>query len=231
MLVFLISYVCSVLFSFLYHLTNTNSLNLNYLVRRSKCDHCGRKLGWFELVPIFSFFILKGKSHCCNQKLKRHYIFGECFAFLIIPLIINFDTNVHFSLFITTYLFLLTMALYDLQTLTINIVMIILYTIVCAKITMIYFSTFIFFTLIFHLYYFLFPRQIGYGDILLLSILSCFFPYRFYLIFLLYTLLIAIIVSSILLIMKQQTYIPFVPFMFIGFIMTNYLYQNTLLYI
>ncbi|PTK54457.1 prepilin peptidase [Staphylococcus haemolyticus] len=174
MLVLLISYVCSVLFSFLYHLTNTNSLNLNYLVRRSKCDHCGRKLGWFELIPIFSFFILKGKSHCCSRKLKRHYIFGECLAFLIIPLIINFDTNVHFSLFITTYLFLLTMALYDLQTLTINIVMIILYTIVCAKITIIYFSTFIFFTLIFHLYYFLFPRQIGYGDILLLSILSCF---------------------------------------------------------
>ena len=97
------------------------------------------------------------------------------------------------------------MALYDLQTLTINIVMIILYTIVCAKITMIYFSTFIFFTLIFHLYYFLFPRQIGYGDILLLSILSC-FPYHFYLIFLLYTLLIAIIVSSILLIMKRNLY-------------------------
>ncbi|QTK09087.1 prepilin peptidase [Staphylococcus haemolyticus] len=78
----LISYVCSVLFSFLYHLTNTNSLNLNYLVRRSKCDYCGRKLCWFELIPIFSFFILKGKSNCCNQKLKRHYIFGGMLSFL-----------------------------------------------------------------------------------------------------------------------------------------------------
>ena len=122
------------------------------------------------------------------------------------------------------------MALYDLQTLTINIVMIILYTIVCAKITMIYFSTFIFFTLIFHLYYFLFPRQIGYGDILLLSILSCFSISLLFDISPLYAFnryySFFNFINN-----ETQTYIPFVPFMFIGFIMTNYLYQNTLLYI
>ncbi|QJI69283.1 prepilin peptidase [Staphylococcus haemolyticus] len=58
---------------------------MNYLVRRSKCDHCGRKLGWFELVPIFSFFILKGKSHCCNQKLKTSLYFWRMLCLLNYP--------------------------------------------------------------------------------------------------------------------------------------------------
>ncbi|MHB7918147.1 prepilin peptidase [Staphylococcus borealis] len=231
MLVLITSFVCSVLFSFLYQLTNMTQLKFNYLTMRSKCDYCDSKLQWFVLIPILSFFILRGNTACCHNKLKRHYIIGECLSFILIPIIIYFGVQVHLSLFITTYLFLLTMALYDIETLSINVFMLILFAIVCTAHSIFYFSTFIIFFFILHVFYFLSPKHIGYGDILLLTILSCFFPYHFYVIFLLFTLFIAIIVSSVLLITKQQTYIPFVPFMFIGFIFASCLYHSTLMYL
>ncbi len=43
------------------------------LLGRSKCDGCGRKLGYLELVPILSYFMIGGKSICCNKKLSIRY--------------------------------------------------------------------------------------------------------------------------------------------------------------
>ncbi len=40
---------------------------------RSHCDFCGKKITWYDLIPVFSFFILKGKSRCCNKKLSWQY--------------------------------------------------------------------------------------------------------------------------------------------------------------
>jgi len=36
---------------------------------RSKCDHCGRQIAWFDLVPLFSFLLLKGRCRSCNAKI------------------------------------------------------------------------------------------------------------------------------------------------------------------
>lgn len=43
------------------------------LLGRSKCDGCGRKLGYLELVPILSYIIIGGKSTCCKKKLSNRY--------------------------------------------------------------------------------------------------------------------------------------------------------------
>ena len=37
---------------------------------RSHCDHCKRTLTSWELIPLLSFVILKGKSHCCHKSLS-----------------------------------------------------------------------------------------------------------------------------------------------------------------
>ncbi|MCS7093190.1 MAG: prepilin peptidase [Patescibacteria group bacterium] len=47
------------------------------LFGRSYCDHCRKVLSWFELVPIFSFLFLKGKSRCCQKKLSFQYLIVE----------------------------------------------------------------------------------------------------------------------------------------------------------
>jgi len=49
-------------------LPNEESIN-----GRSHCDYCKKKIAWYDLFPIISFFVLKGKSRCCRKKLSWQY--------------------------------------------------------------------------------------------------------------------------------------------------------------
>ena len=40
---------------------------------RSHCDYCRKKILWYDLIPVFSFLILHGKTRCCNKKLSIQY--------------------------------------------------------------------------------------------------------------------------------------------------------------
>ncbi len=43
------------------------------ILSRSKCPHCGKVLGPFELIPIFSYIIQLGRCRGCGQKISWHY--------------------------------------------------------------------------------------------------------------------------------------------------------------
>ncbi len=50
---------------------------------RSHCVHCTYQLKWYDLVPVGSFVVLKGKCRSCNQSIPKHYFFVEAvLAFL-----------------------------------------------------------------------------------------------------------------------------------------------------
>lgn len=36
---------------------------------RSRCDACGRSLGWYELVPLVSFVVLRGRCRTCGAHI------------------------------------------------------------------------------------------------------------------------------------------------------------------
>lgn len=40
---------------------------------RSKCPKCGRILSWYELLPLVSFVIQKGKCRKCKEKISWQY--------------------------------------------------------------------------------------------------------------------------------------------------------------
>jgi|SRR3989344_116670 len=40
---------------------------------RSHCDFCGKKIAWHDLIPVLSFFVLRGKTRCCHKKLSFQY--------------------------------------------------------------------------------------------------------------------------------------------------------------
>ncbi len=141
---FILSYLCSVLFSYLYQLSSINKLSFSYFKLRSKCDNCHQPLKWFELLPIISFICLKGRSNCCGYQLNKNYFIGELLAFLIIPFSSYFIPNLYFPLFLTTYLFLLTMSFYDIDTKTINVNLIVVLFIISFFIAHIYIFTFLF---------------------------------------------------------------------------------------
>ena len=46
----------------------------------SSCPHCGRRLGWAELVPLISFAVLRGKCATCGKPISWRYPVYELFA-------------------------------------------------------------------------------------------------------------------------------------------------------
>ncbi|GAB4219485.1 MAG: A24 family peptidase [Candidatus Microgenomates bacterium] len=61
---------------------------------RSHCDFCHHKLSWYDLLPILSFFILKGRCRYCQKKLSWQYPVVELATGIIYVLIFNFQFSV-----------------------------------------------------------------------------------------------------------------------------------------
>lgn len=56
---------------------------------RSRCPDCRKVLGWFELIPLLSFFIQKGRCKGCAGKISWHYPAVELLSgltFSLLPL-------------------------------------------------------------------------------------------------------------------------------------------------
>lgn len=67
----------SILGSFLCVLVDRLPRGQQVVSGRSKCEHCGKVLKPFELVPIFSYLALKGKCSHCHKKIPPHVFFVE----------------------------------------------------------------------------------------------------------------------------------------------------------
>jgi prepilin signal peptidase PulO-like enzyme (type II secretory pathway) len=81
--------------SFRYFPEEKSFLSYKNWFGRSHCQHCHQKLAWFELIPVLSFLIQKGKCWVCHQKLSWQYPIVELasgFTFLLpFYLISNFQ--------------------------------------------------------------------------------------------------------------------------------------------
>jgi len=51
---------------------------------RSACEHCGRRLAPRDLVPLWSWLVLRGQSRCCGRPLRISLIAAEFTAFALV---------------------------------------------------------------------------------------------------------------------------------------------------
>jgi leader peptidase (prepilin peptidase)/N-methyltransferase len=61
--------------------------NERSIMGRSHCDHCKHVLNWYDLFPLVSFILLKGKCRYCNNKIPSvipliELITGVSFVFI-----------------------------------------------------------------------------------------------------------------------------------------------------
>lgn len=73
--------------SFLNVVINRLESGENIISKPSYCPHCKTKLQWFELIPVLSFVIQKGKCRTCKNRISSQYplvelITGIIFVFL-----------------------------------------------------------------------------------------------------------------------------------------------------
>ncbi|CDR50459.1 prepilin peptidase [Staphylococcus schweitzeri] len=225
-MVILLSYSCSCIFSFLYQFISVEETSFKYLHRRSKCDHCHVRLKWYELFPIFSFIMLKGRCQYCRYNISKSHLIGEVLAMLPIIFVLFNLTDVNALLFITTYIFLLIFSLTDIKTLFIDCRLIIVYCLVTLSLSTIFPAAFLIVSISAHIFYFLFKSYIGYGDILLVSTISLFFPLQFTIYLILFTFIIAGLIAIIIMIIKPIKVMPLVPFLTISFVINAVFYNE-----
>ncbi len=64
-----------------------NDTILKNATGRSRCPHCHKILNWYELIPICSFLIQRGKCRSCGKKLTLQYPIVEFLGGLIFVLV------------------------------------------------------------------------------------------------------------------------------------------------
>ena len=63
---------------------------------RSYCPKCNHKLGFWDMIPIFSYIFLGGKCRYCKEKIRPRYLLLEILSGLVFVL---FALSIKFSLF------------------------------------------------------------------------------------------------------------------------------------
>jgi len=59
---------------------------------RSACPRCGQRIKFFDLAPVFSWLVLRGRCRACGQKIAGQYFWTEIILGLIFVLIaFHFD--------------------------------------------------------------------------------------------------------------------------------------------
>ncbi len=83
---------------------------------RSRCDACGRAVASYDLVPIISYLILRGRCRFCHAKIGFFHPFIEALcAFMLLALGFRFGPSLQFIQHAVFFLLLLPIAWIDLR--------------------------------------------------------------------------------------------------------------------
>jgi len=91
--------------------------NKSFLKGRSFCPECKHILAWYDLIPVFSFLILKGKCRYCHQKISWQYPLVELTTATLFLLLTFYAMASFVSIFfyIVIASFLIIIFVYDLK--------------------------------------------------------------------------------------------------------------------
>lgn len=72
-MILIVFFVGTVFGSFINVLIDRSVSGQDWIRGRSKCDYCKRELAWFDLIPLVSFALYRGRSRCCKRILSLRY--------------------------------------------------------------------------------------------------------------------------------------------------------------
>jgi prepilin signal peptidase PulO-like enzyme (type II secretory pathway) len=94
-------------------------LNKNIVTPRSACPQCGHKITWYENIPIFSYFFLKGKCSQCKTKISIRYPIVElitgAMSLFIFPNELNIHSLTHYFFYFSIFCIFLAHFFIDLD--------------------------------------------------------------------------------------------------------------------
>lgn len=89
LLVLLVFVVGTCIGSFVNVLVSRSVEGKNWVKGRSHCDYCGRALQWYDLIPLLSFMVYRGRARCCGKQLSFAHpivegLFGALFVWWLL---------------------------------------------------------------------------------------------------------------------------------------------------
>lgn len=84
---------------------------------RSKCFSCDKTLVWYELIPLLSFLIQRGRCRSCGTRFSKQYFMVELAAALALPAVFVFyeaSLSMQFLAYIVLCLYIVIFV-YDLR--------------------------------------------------------------------------------------------------------------------
>jgi leader peptidase (prepilin peptidase)/N-methyltransferase len=84
----------------------------------SICDYCGKRLNWWNNIPVLSFLFQRGKSQCCGKKLDWSYPLVELLTGFLFLTNYCLSANDYFTMIIVMVIIVLIVysAVYDAKT-------------------------------------------------------------------------------------------------------------------
>lgn len=82
----------------------------SFLRGRSYCPYCKHTLSWQDLIPVFSFLLLKGKCRYCSKKISIQYPLVEILTgilFILIWFCVTPGFTQIFSVFVSCFLIII----------------------------------------------------------------------------------------------------------------------------
>lgn len=194
----------------------------------SSCDVCGKKLRWYELIPIASFVMQKGRCQTCKNKLSIFYPFIEILTgilFVISYLFFGFSSFFFISLLISSYFVIVIVS--DLKYYVIEDSVTFFFVIVLSLLNFLIFGfdkgihmlfngLLLFFVmyLIMIVGSFIFKKEcLGGGDVKLMFFIGLFLPFYNGLFSIFLSSFLALPFSIFVLLKKKSSMIPFGPFL------------------
>ncbi len=205
--------------------------NENFLFTRSHCDKCYHELQLIDMIPIFSFFLLKKKCRYCHQKISPLSTYMEFFTgilFALAFLVFGFSLKLLIALGIIAMLIIVSVS--DISYLIISDEILIFFTCyffiiqifnIGLRNTLIHclFGLFLFLLMYFILYVGIkiFKKEcLGGGDIKMMFIFGLILDPLLGTMSLFLGSFIALPISLFLLLKKNEKMIPFGPFLLIA---------------
>ncbi|MFH5880843.1 prepilin peptidase [Liberiplasma polymorphum] len=234
-MIYIFVFLFSSLFTSFYTVVGTRLPKKQSILGHSQCDNCNQPIPWYGIIPLLGWFLVKGKCSNCKNKVSIKYPIYELLGGLLITYVyyIYQDNLVEFviaAIFISLMI-IVTVSDIEYQIVPDKILIIFLPTVFILR--MIYpmhtwidalFGGILAFTFMYFLAWYGKYRfkqdALGGGDIKLYFIIGLFLGLRLVFMSLFFASLLGIILGRSIL--RKNNPIPFVPFIFLGVLITYF---------
>lgn len=194
-------------------------------IKGSHCEKCGKSLTVYELIPVLSFFIFKGKCSKCGYRVPVYYPLSELILGISLASIYYYSLPLIFYILIV---FFFAFSYFDriykgIPQILVNVFLLFsigyffIQVILIDGISENSLIAVIILSGVVLLLGRILKRPFGIGDILVLIGLGFIFPFTFFLSFIYIFLILSSLYSIILVILKKASFkssIPLLPFMY-----------------